>query len=89
MYEPKSFSPPPVIKWTKDWDQMPLDGKRLESFNKRLRILSVSMDDGGEYTCTASNKMGYVERTISVSVKGQARSHKTRSVSFHRDISCF
>ena len=29
------------------------------------------MDDGGDYTCTASNKMGYVERTISVSVKGQ------------------
>ncbi|XP_031421988.1 neurofascin [Clupea harengus] len=61
--------PAPVIKWTKDWDEMSLDGKRLESFNKRLRILSVSMDDGGDYTCTASNKMGYVERTISVSVK--------------------
>lgn len=61
--------PPPVIKWTKDWSEMSLEGKRLESFNKRLRILSVTADDAGDYTCTASNKMGYVERTISVSVQ--------------------
>ncbi|KAL2104019.1 hypothetical protein ACEWY4_000887 [Coilia grayii] len=61
--------PPPVMKWSKDWGEVSLDGKRLESFNKRLRILSATAEDAGDYTCTASNKMGYVERTISVSVK--------------------
>ncbi|XP_028848889.1 LOW QUALITY PROTEIN: neurofascin [Denticeps clupeoides] len=62
-------APAPVIKWTKDWDQLSLEGKKLENFNKRIRIKAVTLGDSGEYVCTASNKMGYTEHAITVTVK--------------------
>ncbi|XP_043079951.1 neurofascin isoform X4 [Puntigrus tetrazona] len=61
--------PTPFIKWTKDWDEMSMTGKKLENFNKTLRIKNVSMDDGGDYICSASNRMGSLDHVITVRVK--------------------
>ncbi|TRY84731.1 hypothetical protein DNTS_027427 [Danionella cerebrum] len=61
--------PTPSIKWTKDWEEMPMTGKKLENFNKTLRIKKISMDDGGQYICTASNRMGSLDHIITVRVK--------------------
>ncbi|XP_059383537.1 neurofascin-like isoform X1 [Carassius carassius] len=61
--------PTPSIKWTKDWEEMSMTGKKLENFNKTLRIKNVSMDDGGDYICTASNRMGSLDHVITVRVK--------------------
>uniref|UniRef100_A0A8B9LXH8 Neurofascin n=1 Tax=Astyanax mexicanus TaxID=7994 RepID=A0A8B9LXH8_ASTMX len=61
--------PAPSIKWTKDWEPLSMDGMKLENFNKTLRIKKISMDDGGEYICTASNRMGYLDHIITVRVK--------------------
>uniref|UniRef100_A0A672N6J5 Neurofascin n=1 Tax=Sinocyclocheilus grahami TaxID=75366 RepID=A0A672N6J5_SINGR len=61
--------PTPFIKWTKDWEEMSMTGKKLENFNKTLRIKNVSMDDGGDYICTASNRMGSLDHVITVRVK--------------------
>ncbi|XP_059396988.1 neurofascin-like isoform X3 [Carassius carassius] len=61
--------PTPSIKWTKDWVEMSMTGKKLENFNKTLRIKNVSMDDGGDYICTASNRMGSLDHVITVRVK--------------------
>uniref|UniRef100_A0A8C2KQP9 Neurofascin n=1 Tax=Cyprinus carpio TaxID=7962 RepID=A0A8C2KQP9_CYPCA len=61
--------PTPFIKWTKDWEEMSMTGKKLENFNKTLRVKNVSMDDGGDYICTASNRMGSLDHVITVRVK--------------------
>uniref|UniRef100_A0A673HXZ6 Neural cell adhesion molecule L1 n=1 Tax=Sinocyclocheilus rhinocerous TaxID=307959 RepID=A0A673HXZ6_9TELE len=61
--------PTPSIKWTKDWQEMSMTGKKLENFNKTLRIKNVSMDDGGDYICSASNRMGSLDHVITVRVK--------------------
>jgi len=46
-----------------------MTGKKLENFNKTLRIKKIGMDDGGEYICTASNRMGSLDHVITVRVK--------------------
>ncbi|KAL0158503.1 hypothetical protein M9458_046579, partial [Cirrhinus mrigala] len=56
--------PTPSIKWTKDWEEISMTGKKLENFNKTLRIKNISMDDGGDYICTASNRMGSLDHVI-------------------------
>ncbi|XP_062870965.1 neurofascin [Trichomycterus rosablanca] len=61
--------PAPTIKWTKDWERLPMEGMQLENFNKTLRIKNISMEDRGEYMCTASNRMGSIDHTITVIVK--------------------
>ncbi|XP_030622914.1 neurofascin [Chanos chanos] len=61
--------PAPFIKWTKDWEELPVNGMKLENFNKTLRIKKVALDDGGDYICTASNRMGSLDHTITVRVK--------------------
>ncbi|XP_055044421.2 neurofascin isoform X1 [Misgurnus anguillicaudatus] len=61
--------PTPSIKWTKNWGELSMTGKKLENFNKTLRIKRVGIDDGGDYICTASNRMGSLDHTITVRVK--------------------
>ncbi|XP_056304719.1 neurofascin isoform X2 [Danio aesculapii] len=61
--------PTPSIKWTKDYEEMSMTGKKLENFNKTLRIKKIAMDDGGDYICTASNRMGSLDHIITVRVK--------------------
>lgn len=54
-----------------------MEGKKLENFNKTLSIKKISMDDGGDYICTATNRMGRVEHTITVKVKCKVASQWT------------
>lgn len=46
-----------------------MEGMKLENFNKTLRIKKIAMNDGGDYICTATNKMGSVDHIITVKVK--------------------
>lgn len=48
-----------------------MEGMKLENFNKTLRIKKISMDDGGDYICSATNRMGSVDHIITVKVKGK------------------
>ncbi|XP_076840024.1 neurofascin isoform X1 [Brachyhypopomus gauderio] len=61
--------PAPTIRWTKDWEELSMEGKKLENFGKTLRIKKISMEDGGDYICTASNRMGSLDHTVTVKVK--------------------
>ncbi|XP_051516802.1 neurofascin-like isoform X2 [Myxocyprinus asiaticus] len=61
--------PTPSIKWTKNWEELSMGGKKLENFNKMLRIKKISMDDGGDYICTISNRMGSLDHIITVRVE--------------------
>lgn len=44
-------------------------GKKFENFNKTLRIQKIGMEDGGDYICTAANRMGSLDHVITVRVK--------------------
>lgn len=44
---------------------------KIKNFNKMIQIPKAAFEDAGEYTCSATNKIGYIEHTISVIVKGQ------------------
>lgn len=46
-----------------------MEGMKLENFNKTLRIKKINMDDGGDYICTATNRMGSMDHIITVKVK--------------------
>uniref|UniRef100_A0A4W4ENN9 Neurofascin-like n=1 Tax=Electrophorus electricus TaxID=8005 RepID=A0A4W4ENN9_ELEEL len=61
--------PAPSIKWSKDWVDLSMDGKKLENFSKTLRIRKISIADGGNYICMATNRMGSLYHTITVKVK--------------------
>uniref|UniRef100_A0A8C9ZXD8 Neurofascin n=1 Tax=Sander lucioperca TaxID=283035 RepID=A0A8C9ZXD8_SANLU len=62
--------PTPHIMWTKDGDDLVLTPRmKMKNFNKMIQIPKASFDDVGEYTCTATNKIGYIEHTITVRVK--------------------
>jgi hypothetical protein len=44
---------------------------KVKNYNKLLQIPKASFEDSGEYTCSATNKIGYLEHTITVRIKGQ------------------
>lgn len=49
---------------------------KVKNFNKMIKIPKASFDDVGEYTCSATNKIGYIEHTITVRVKGERHFQK-------------
>lgn len=49
---------------------------KVKNFNKMIQIPKASFDDAGEYVCTATNKKGYIEHTITVVVKGETHSQR-------------
>ncbi|XP_036388903.1 neurofascin-like [Megalops cyprinoides] len=61
--------PTPIIRWFKQGGALPMRKVKLENFNKTMRIARASDDDTGDYTCTASNRMGTVRHVINVQVK--------------------
>ena len=63
--------PTPSIKWLKKGGELSAERVHLDSFNKTLRITSVSEEDAGEYVCMASNLIGSISHSIHVQVKGQ------------------
>ncbi|XP_074050017.1 neuronal cell adhesion molecule isoform X8 [Macrotis lagotis] len=61
--------PTPTINWTKEDGELPVNRTFYKNFKKTLNIIQVSEADSGKYKCTAKNSLGYVEHTISVTVK--------------------
>ncbi|KAM6977591.1 neurofascin [Aplochiton taeniatus] len=62
--------PTPRITWTKDGEQLSiLPHMKVKNFNKLIQIPKAVFEDSGEYACTATNKIGYTEHTITVRVK--------------------
>ncbi|CAB1336464.1 unnamed protein product, partial [Coregonus sp. 'balchen'] len=61
--------PTPVITWTKDGKELDTTNIKLKNYNKLLQIPKTAFEDTGEYTCTATNKIGYLEHTITVQIK--------------------
>ncbi|XP_061703153.1 neurofascin isoform X2 [Syngnathoides biaculeatus] len=62
--------PTPHISWTKDGEDLALTPRiQIKRFNKMLEIPKATFQDAGEYVCTATNKIGSVQHTLSVTVK--------------------
>ncbi|XP_060930792.1 neurofascin [Limanda limanda] len=62
--------PTPHVTWLKDGDDLTVTPRmKLKHFNKMIQIQKASFEDVGEYTCTATNKIGYIVHTITVRVK--------------------
>ncbi|XP_047457331.1 neuronal cell adhesion molecule-like [Mugil cephalus] len=62
--------PTPHITWTKDGEDLVVTPRmKVKNFNKMIKIPKASFEDVGEYTCSATNKIGYIEHTITVKVK--------------------
>lgn len=54
---------------------------KVKNFNKMIQVPKASFEDAGEYVCTAENKLGYIEHTITVQVKGEKSSSGARRIS--------
>ncbi|KAF7667434.1 hypothetical protein LDENG_00060350 [Lucifuga dentata] len=62
--------PTPHITWTKNGEELVVTSRmKVKNFNKLIHIPKASFDDAGEYVCAATNKIGYIEHTITVQVK--------------------
>uniref|UniRef100_A0A096LY51 Neural cell adhesion molecule L1 n=1 Tax=Poecilia formosa TaxID=48698 RepID=A0A096LY51_POEFO len=62
--------PTPRITWTKDGEDLPVTSHmKVKNFNKMIQIPKASFEDAGEYVCAATNKIGYIEHTITVRVR--------------------
>ncbi|XP_017161427.1 neurofascin isoform X2 [Poecilia reticulata] len=62
--------PTPRITWTKDGEDLPVTSRmKVKNFNKMIQIPKASFEDTGEYVCAATNKIGYIEHTITVRVR--------------------
>lgn len=61
---------------------------KVKNFNKMIQIPRASFSDAGEYVCTAANKIGYIEHTITVRVKGETHSHTSGPFFFslHKNV---
>uniref|UniRef100_A0A8C5FYJ5 Neural cell adhesion molecule L1 n=1 Tax=Gouania willdenowi TaxID=441366 RepID=A0A8C5FYJ5_GOUWI len=62
--------PTPRVTWTKNGVAIEASSQlKLKNFNKMIQIPKASFEDAGEYVCTATNKIGYIEHTITVRVR--------------------
>ncbi|KAF3697150.1 Neurofascin Precursor [Channa argus] len=62
--------PTPQITWTKDGENLVVKPRmKVKNFNKMIQIPKASFEDAGEYVCTATNKISYIQHTITVVVK--------------------
>lgn len=58
------------MTWQKDGGELPSSRITFQNFQKTLKISDVNEADGGDYRCTAKNKLGTVHHVIKVTVKG-------------------
>lgn len=64
--------PTPHITWTKDGENLVVTSRmKVKNFNKLIQIPKAAFEDAGEYICKATNKIGYIQHTITVRVKGK------------------
>ncbi|XP_072305202.1 neurofascin [Eucyclogobius newberryi] len=62
--------PTPHITWTKDgWNLDVTSRMKVKNFNKLIQIPKAAFEDAGEYICRATNRLGYIEHTMTVKVK--------------------
>ncbi|XP_051913912.1 neurofascin isoform X2 [Hippocampus zosterae] len=62
--------PTPHITWTKNGEGLAVTPRmKMKHFNKMIQIPKVTFEDAGEYVCTATNKISYVQHTLTVTVK--------------------
>ncbi|MEQ2168818.1 hypothetical protein GOODEAATRI_018680, partial [Goodea atripinnis] len=62
--------PTPHITWTKNGEDLPVTSRmKVKNFNKMIQIPKASFEDAGDYKCAATNKLGYIEHTITVRVR--------------------
>ena len=52
-----------------------------------IQIPKASFEDAGEYACTATNKINYIEHTITVRVKGETNYQKHVLLLLHNNVS--
>lgn len=63
-------SPTPSVKWERKDAPFSSSHATKERFDRWLEFASISESDDGEYTCTASNTMGQVTHSYTVTVEG-------------------
>lgn len=64
--------PTPHITWRKDGEDLVVRSPvKAKNFNKMIQIPKASFEDAGDYVCTATNKLDYIQHTITVQVKGE------------------
>ncbi|XP_072233879.1 neuronal cell adhesion molecule a isoform X14 [Leuresthes tenuis] len=61
--------PTPDISWQKEGGELPSSRMSYHNFKKTLKISDVNEADGGNYRCTATNKLGSADHIIKVTVK--------------------
>ncbi|XP_061759174.1 neurofascin-like [Nerophis ophidion] len=62
--------PTPIITWTKGWEDLVVTPRmKRKHFNKMIQIPNATFEDAGEYICTATNKISYIQHTLTVTVK--------------------
>ena len=62
-------NPVPQIKWLKDNTSLPAD-KRIAQSRGGLMIKDLTSQDGGVYTCVASNILGLIKKSATLTVQG-------------------
>ncbi|KAM6438017.1 neuronal cell adhesion molecule isoform 22-T23 [Liasis olivaceus] len=61
--------PTPLIRWSKEGSDLPVNRTFFENFHKTLKIIDVSQADSGKYKCMATNRLGSAYHIITVNVK--------------------
>ncbi|XP_077585794.1 neurofascin isoform X2 [Stigmatopora nigra] len=62
--------PTPRITWKKDgYDLLLTPRMKIKNFSKMIQIPKATFEDAGEYICTATNKISYIQHTLTVMVK--------------------
>jgi len=69
--EPVLGTPTPLITWSRGSGHLPLTSPRAYVTGNRLIVTSLGLDDGGVYTCTASNVVGEDQRVFRLVVEGE------------------
>nr|XP_061809394.1 neuronal cell adhesion molecule-like isoform X4 [Nerophis lumbriciformis] len=61
--------PTPEMSWQKDGGELPTSRVSFLNYKKTLKISDVNEADAGDYTCTATNRLGTAHHIIKVTVK--------------------
>ncbi|XP_061922532.1 neuronal cell adhesion molecule a isoform X8 [Entelurus aequoreus] len=61
--------PTPDMSWQKDGGELPTSRVSFLNYKKTLKISDVGEADAGDYTCTATNRLGTADHVIKVTVK--------------------